>query len=152
MKLFTHGRYATVASTLALVIAATGTSYAAVKITGQHIQDGTVTTKDVANKTLKVKDLSAGARATLQGGAGPTGPAGPGGPSGPPGPRGETGPAGPSHVVAVTRDSYYTVTPEAKPVLETTLGPGSWVVSAKSFGERSGWTRPSTRATWLSGR
>ncbi len=28
--------------------------------------------------------------------------------------------------------------PEAKPVLETTLGPGSWAVSAKSFGERSG--------------
>ncbi len=76
MKLFTHGRYATVASTLALVVAATGTSYAAVKITGQDIQDGTVTTKDIANETLKVKDLSAGARASLRGSAGPTGPAG----------------------------------------------------------------------------
>ena len=74
MKLFTHGRYATVASTLALVVAATGTSYAAAKITGQNIQDGTVTTKDIANQTLKVKDLSAGARASLQGGAGATGP------------------------------------------------------------------------------
>jgi hypothetical protein len=141
MKLVTHGRYATVVSTLALVVAATGTSYAAVMITGQSIQDGTVTTKDVANQTLKVKDLSAGARSSLRGSAGPAGPAGstgPAGPSGPPGPRGDTGPAGPSHVVAVSRDSYYTVTAELQPVVVATLGPGSWTVSAKSFGERVG--------------
>ena len=48
MKLFTHGRYATVASTAALVIALGGTSYAAGLITGQQIKDGTIWTKDLA--------------------------------------------------------------------------------------------------------
>ncbi len=47
MKLFTHTPYATVASTAALVLALGGTSYAAVKITGADIADGSVTTKDV---------------------------------------------------------------------------------------------------------
>ena len=61
MKLFTSGRYAAVASTLALAVALGGTSYAAVKITGASIQNDTVTTKDIKDKTLKVKDLSPGA-------------------------------------------------------------------------------------------
>ena len=47
MKLFTQGRYATVASTAALVVALGGTSYAAVKITSADIKDGTIQTKDL---------------------------------------------------------------------------------------------------------
>ena len=57
MKLFTQGRYATVASTAALVVALGGTSYAAGLVTGQQIKDGTVTTADIKDHTLQTKDL-----------------------------------------------------------------------------------------------
>ena len=43
MTLFTSGRYAAVISTLALVVALGGTSYAAVKITGADVTDSGVT-------------------------------------------------------------------------------------------------------------
>ena len=67
MKLLTHTRYATVASTAALVIALGGTSYAAVKITGSDIADGSVTTKDVKNKSLSLKDIESGHEGEAQG-------------------------------------------------------------------------------------
>jgi hypothetical protein len=47
MKLFTQGRYATVASTAALVVALGGTSYAAAQITTNDIKDGTIQTRDL---------------------------------------------------------------------------------------------------------
>jgi hypothetical protein len=47
MKLFTQGRYATVASTAALVVALGGTSYAAAQITSSDIKDGTIQTRDL---------------------------------------------------------------------------------------------------------
>jgi hypothetical protein len=47
MKLFNQARYATIASTAALVVALGGTSYAAVLITSGDIKDGTIQTKDV---------------------------------------------------------------------------------------------------------
>jgi hypothetical protein len=47
MKLFTQGRYATIASTAALVVALGGTSYAAAQITSGDIKDGTIQTRDV---------------------------------------------------------------------------------------------------------
>ena len=53
MRMFSSGRYAAVTSTLALVVSLGGVSYAAVVVTGDNIQVGTVTTKDVQNKTLK---------------------------------------------------------------------------------------------------
>jgi hypothetical protein len=53
MKLFTQGRYATVASTAALVVALGGTSYAAALVTSGDIQDGTVQTKDL-NPTARI--------------------------------------------------------------------------------------------------
>lgn len=48
MKLFTQGRYATVASTAALVVALGGTSYAAAQITSLDIKDGTIQTQDIS--------------------------------------------------------------------------------------------------------
>jgi hypothetical protein len=51
MKTISSGRYAAVTSTLALVIALGGTSYAAAKITGRDIKDNTVTTADVKTTT-----------------------------------------------------------------------------------------------------
>ena len=48
MKLFTQGRYATIASTAALVVALGGTSYAAAQITSSDIKDGTILTQDIS--------------------------------------------------------------------------------------------------------
>jgi hypothetical protein len=47
-------------STAALVVALGGTSYAAIKIDGGDIQKGTVTTKQIKNKTVKGADLKPG--------------------------------------------------------------------------------------------
>ncbi len=93
MKLVTHNRYATVASTAALVIALGGTSYAAVKITGSNIADGTVTTKDVKNKSLNLKDMSPATKGKLKGATGAPGARGAAGPAGPAGPAGKDGPS-----------------------------------------------------------
>ena len=93
MKLFTHTRYATVASTAALVIALGGTSYAAVKITGANIADGSVTTKDVKNKSLGLKDLSPTTKGKLKGAPGAPGAPGAKGATGPAGPAGKDGPS-----------------------------------------------------------
>jgi hypothetical protein len=85
MKLLSHPHYATVASTTALVLALGGTSYAAAKITGAGIADGSITTKDVKNKSLALKDLSPATRGKLQGAPGAPGAKGPAGPTGPAG-------------------------------------------------------------------
>jgi len=56
MKLFRSGSYATVVSTVALVVALGGTSYAAAQITSGDIKNGTIQTKDIkpaARTTVK---------------------------------------------------------------------------------------------------
>lgn len=106
MKIITQGRYATVASTLALVIALGGTSYAAVLITSADIKNNAVTTKDVKDKTLKVRDLAPGTRTALAGATGATGatgPAGAKGATGATGPQGPQGPAGTATAYAVIK-------------------------------------------------
>jgi len=134
MPILTSGRYAAVASTLALVVALGGASYAAVSITGKDIQDNTVTTKDIKNKTLKVKDFSPKAKKSL---TGATGPAGPAGPAGPTGPTGATGPIGPSNAFAVFNNTSTVLTNSYKSVLTLPLQPGSYLVTSKVFGHRT---------------
>lgn len=94
MRLFTSGRYAAITSTLALVVACSGASYAAIVVTGEQIKDNTVSTKDIKDKTIKVRDMSGAAKEALSGDVGPAGPAGSTGPTGPTGPAGPAGPAG----------------------------------------------------------
>lgn len=131
MKLFTQGRYATVASTAALVVALGGTSYAAAGlITGQDIKNGTVTTADVKNHNLKLKDFSSGARSGLTGATGATGATGPAGPQGV---QGVQGPIGPSNAYSVFNDNS-TVMAGGKVVLSLALQPGAYVVSSKTLG------------------
>jgi hypothetical protein len=81
MKLLNPARYAAVTSTLALVIALGGTSYAALVITGQDIKNNSVTSADVKNGNLKLKDLAASTRDGLTGARGAPGATGPTGPS-----------------------------------------------------------------------
>jgi hypothetical protein len=74
-------RHATVVAYLAPFVALSGSSYAAITITGRNIKDGSV----------RYRDLSTGARRLLHGA---TGPAGERGPAGESGPAGVAGPAG----------------------------------------------------------
>jgi hypothetical protein len=143
MKLFTQGRYATVASTAALVVALSGTSYAAVSlISGQNIRNGTVTTADIKNHNLKLKDFSSGARSGLTGATGATGATGPQGPQGLPGTQGIQGiqgPIGPSNAYSVFNDGTTAMTGSFKTVLTLPLQAGSYVINAKALvGRTSG--------------
>jgi hypothetical protein len=52
--------YANVIATVALFIALSGTSYAAIRITGKNIKNNTVTSKDIRNYSLQAKDLRKG--------------------------------------------------------------------------------------------
>ena len=99
-----RGRHTTVVAYLALFAALGGSAYAAVTVTGKQIQDGTITGKDVKNRSLATAKLSKGAIASLSGDRGPAGPQGAPGPQGMPGeqglpgPIGETGPQGPQGI------------------------------------------------------
>lgn len=86
-RIFTESRYASVVSTVALVLAlGGGTAYAATLVTSKDIKNGGVKRVDihrgavnsakVADGTLKKRDFKASQL--------PAGPAGPAGPSGPP--------------------------------------------------------------------
>jgi hypothetical protein len=58
MKLFTTGRYASIASTAALVVALGGTSYAASQISGHDIVNGSVGKADLARSAqTTVKEI-----------------------------------------------------------------------------------------------
>lgn len=102
------GGYANVASTLALVVALGGVSYAAVSIpknsvASQQIRNGSLKSLDVKDESLKSADIQNGTLTSLdfkagELGLGPQGPAGERGPQGPkgePGLQGVTGPRGP---------------------------------------------------------
>ena len=92
-------RHTTAVAYLALFVALGGSAYAAVTVTGKQIKDGTVTGRDVKNRSLGTSKLSPSAVSSLIGKPGPAGPQGdrgPQGPAGATGPRGETGLAGPA--------------------------------------------------------
>jgi hypothetical protein len=141
-------RYANVTSTLALVLALGGTSYAAVTITGKNIKDGSIKSADLAKssvtskavkdgsllaKDFKSSDLPRGA-AGAQGPAGPTGPTGPTGSQGPKGDTGAAGDRGPSDAFATFHDAAVDVTNTAT-VLTLNLSAGSYAINAKTWTE-----------------
>jgi hypothetical protein len=90
---------------LLAVLLVSGTSYAAVQITGKDIKNNSLTGKDVKEGSLASKDFKAG-----QVPAGPSGAPGPGGSPGPsgaigsPGPTGPSGPTGPAGPGALKMD------------------------------------------------
>ena len=116
--LFKNGRYANVASTLALVVALGGTSYAAVAIPknsvgSKQIINSSVKSTDIKNGSLQGADFQAGQ--IPPGAQGPAGPVGIAGATGPAGPAGAAGPAG-------TARAFGRVTGGATPVLSTQKG------------------------------
>jgi hypothetical protein len=82
----------TVIACIALVVACTGTATAATLITGKQIENNSVTTKDVKNKSLRAGDFRPGT--LLRGPAGAAGATGPQGPQGAQGAQGATGAPG----------------------------------------------------------
>ncbi len=93
-RVFRPRRYANVASTLALVVALGGTSYAAIvlpknSVGSRQLKTNAVTSSKVKDSTLLSKDFKAGELP-----AGPRGPAGAPGAPGAPGPKGDTGAPG----------------------------------------------------------
>lgn len=123
--MFRQGSYANVASTLALIVALGGTSYAAVAIPknsvgSKEIANSSITSKDVKNGALKSVDFKTG-----QLPAGPQGPAGPAGPA---------GPIGPSN--AYTVDSGTNIlnwTGDDQVVATLNVPAGNYVVHAKAM-------------------
>ena len=92
-------RHSTVVAYLALFAALGGSAYAAVTVTGNNIKDGTITGRDVRNRTLGTGKLSPQALRSLASRPGPQdggapGVPGPKGDKGEPGARGPTGPKG----------------------------------------------------------
>ncbi len=83
-----------VVACLALVVACSGTAFAAGKITGKQIAKNAIVSKHVKDGSLGTADLSAKARADLQGAQGPVGPKGDAGPKGDTGATGATGSTG----------------------------------------------------------
>jgi hypothetical protein len=75
---------AMIVACIAVVLAMTGSAFAAALITGADIKDGSITRADLSGRTIK----------SLKGKRGPTGPAGTDGFAGPPGPQGSVGPQG----------------------------------------------------------
>ena len=80
-----------VVAALVLMLAAGTGATASLLITGKQIKDGSVTSSDIKDRSLKVKDLSTKAQAKLKGRTGATGATGARGPAGPAGPAGTSG-------------------------------------------------------------
>lgn len=88
-----------VVAVIALVVAMSGTGYAAVKlaknsVASRHIRAGAVTSSDIRDRAIQSRDLARGV--VRAGAAGATGPVGPAGAIGPAGAQGERGPVGPA--------------------------------------------------------
>ncbi|CAA9532383.1 MAG: Phage tail fiber protein [uncultured Solirubrobacteraceae bacterium] len=146
--------HATVVAYLALFVALSGSSYAAVKLSkgsvrATHIAPSAVTSAKVKDGSLRSRDfkrsdLPSGAAGSA-GPAGPKGDAGPKGETGAPGERGATGPAGftglrgeagpagdtgprgPSNAYSVGTSDFFT----SKPPLTLTVPAGMYFVTGK---------------------
>jgi hypothetical protein len=130
--LFKNGRYANVASTLALIVALGGTSYAAVAIPknsvgSPQIINSSVKSKDVKNGTLKKVDFKASEL-----------PVGPQGPAGPAGPAGAQGPIGPSNGYSVDSGTNVLAWTGAEQTVSTLNVPaGNYVLFANVLGNNN---------------
>lgn len=103
-----HLSYSNVIATLALFIALGGSSYAAIKITGRNVVNGSLTGSDIKKRSVSLDRLKGGLPAGAQGLKGDAGARGD---------RGEPGPAGsadPGQFVSATG------------LYEVTVGPGGW--------------------------
>lgn len=97
--------YANVVATVALFAALGGSSYAAIRVTGRDVQDGSLTGADVRNSSLTGADVRNGSlgKRDFKAGQLPQGDVGPQGPPGAPGLTGKQGPPGPAGLAGTAR-------------------------------------------------
>lgn len=87
--------YANVMATIAVFVALGGSSYAALRVTGKNVADGSLTGRDIKNHSITSRDLARKlVRHAPAGATGPAGPKGDTGATGSPGLTGATGPKG----------------------------------------------------------
>ena len=113
--------FANVMSTIAVFIALGGSSYAALKVTGKDVVNGSLTGKDIRKKSVPVNRLSG---KLPQGPKGDAGAAGLPGAAGPAGAKGDPGPAGPTGPPGPVDPSQFV--PSAG-ITEINAGPSGWV-------------------------
>jgi hypothetical protein len=89
---------------LALAAVTAATAGVRALITGAQIKDGTIQSRDIANRTIRTRDMTSAAIASLRGLRGATGPAGATGATGAQGPAGPAGPQGPTGAKGATGD------------------------------------------------
>jgi hypothetical protein len=103
-----HLTYSNVIASLALFIALGGSSYAAIKITGRNVTNGSLTGKDIKKRSVPLNRLKGTLPAGARGLTGETGA------KGDPGATGPAGPVDPGRFVGSTG------------LYEVTVGPGGW--------------------------
>jgi hypothetical protein len=103
--------HAVVVAYLALFMALGGSSYAAIKVTGENVKNSSLTGKDLKNNSVTGADVKNQSLLSRDFKAGQL-PQGPQGPQGPEGPEGEEGPPGFAEVLTVHESSDATTTDE----------------------------------------
>jgi hypothetical protein len=91
MNMFKQGRYANVTATLALVVALSGSAYAATTITGKQVRNGSLTGADIKKESIASAQVANLRANDFRAGELPAGPAGRPGASGPAGAKGDAG-------------------------------------------------------------
>lgn len=164
------GRYANVTSTLALMVALGGTSYAAIKLPANSVgsaqikakavgssdlASGAVTSAKVKDGSLLGTDFKAGelprGRTGATGPAGATGATGPVGAPGAPGSAGVTGPRGPSDGYSATTQSSVTFTGAEQTLQTLALPAGKFVLNAVAAADNNSALQHSVSCSLLSG-
>ena len=138
-------RHTAAVAYLALFAALGGSAYAAVTVTGKNIKDGTITGRDVKNRSLGTNKLSTKTVSSLAGQRGPAGPKGEKGEQGPAGPRGATGPQGPKGDQGLKGEQGEPGTPATRLFAVVNGGTGALSRAAGSPGRREQ-ARASTRS------
>ncbi|MCB0870765.1 MAG: hypothetical protein KDB52_08030 [Solirubrobacterales bacterium] len=129
----------TIIAWVALFIAVGGTATAASGlINGSKIKPGTVTAKQIKNKTITTGKLSPATVASLKGAQGPVGPAGATGPAGANGQAGTTGATGATGSAGIVDPEYteilnYALPQDEYPVpLSLDVVSGTYMITAKA--------------------
>ena len=128
---------AVVIAALALMLAGGAGATAAFMITGKQIKDGTVTSKDVENRSLRVKDFRPATRKKLTGPRGVAGPAGANGATGATGLPGLPGVPGLAGFEVVTSSVNI-------PALGSGSVPGACPAGKKAISATAGYAAPLT--------
>jgi hypothetical protein len=131
-RILGNGKYANVTSTLAVVLAMGGTSYAAVTITGANIKDGSVKRNDLASNLVNSAKVKNGTlvRADFKAGQLQSGPEGARGAAGAPGARGGQGAQGIQGEAGTPATRLFAVVPANSPTLLAQSGVSSFTHNA----------------------